>query len=147
MLPYRWHGIRVAHHRTAIDEKLIEKTGLDECTLRRIRKQFMLQYLQLSFAEKRLMGEGGTTLRFGFMNTLLQNTLQPEAHKAWLTYLEHSELDIADMVRGEYPISPYMIRVYSALFGLKVEFLLLGSTPTADRTGANIDVWPLTGTR
>jgi hypothetical protein len=146
VLPHRMTG-RVAHCKTAIDEKLMEKTGLDEFTLRRLRKLFAQRYLQLSYTDKRALSDGGTSQRFAFMTRLLRAELQQEAKEAWLRYLEHSELDIDDMVRGEYPISPYIIRVYSALFGIKVDFLLLGSTPTADKNGTNIDVWPMTGTR
>lgn len=147
MLPHRWQSEKPVHYRTAIDAKLMEKTGLDEFTLRRVRKLFMLRFARLSYGERRLLAEGGICVRFASLNGLLRRDLPREAWQAWLAYLEHTEQDLDDMARGEYPISPYMVRVYSALFGIKVDFLLLGSTPMVDRIGANIDVWPLTITR
>lgn len=147
MLPHRMQSVRPVHYRTAIDAKLMEKTGLDEFTLRRVRKIFMLRYARLSYGERRWLAENGICVRFAMLNGLLRWAFQQEAWAAWLAYLEHSDQDIDDMALGEYPISPYLVRVYSALFGMKVDFLLLGSAPVADRIGANIDVWPLTVTR
>jgi hypothetical protein len=125
----------------------MEKTGLDEFSLRRLRKEFITTCSKLSYAEKRALAEGGTIPRFRLMITTMGNLWSEERWEAWLRYLEHSQQDVDEMCAGEYPISPYLIRVFSALFGIKVDFLLLGSTPCADRMGANIDVWPLTGIR
>lgn len=147
MVPHRLPSVKAVHYRTAIDAKLMEKTGLDEFTIRRVRKLFMLRFARLSFGERRLLSESGICVRFAAMNALLRQDLPRDAWAAWLAYLEHPERDITDMALGEYPISPYLVRVYSALFGIKVDFLLLGSTPMADKVGANIDVWPLTITR
>lgn len=143
-MPARGNLCRVAHHRTAIDAKLMEKTGLDEFTLLRIRKAFVQEYERLPYKNKRLLGEGGTCPRFALMQNVLQQRLSDEAVGMWLRYLEHSSEDLAEMCRGEFPISPYLVRVYSALFGIKVDFLLVGSAPVADRVGANIDPIPLT---
>jgi hypothetical protein len=147
VLPYRLQSLKATHFRTAIDEKLMEKTRLDEFTLRRIRKAFALRFARLSYVERRALSEGGTCVRFGFMYRLLRTEFLPEHWEAWVRYLEHSDRDFDDMVHGEYPISPYIIRVHSALFGIKVDFLMQGAAPAADKTGANIDIWPLTGTR
>ena len=133
--------------RTAVDAKLMERTGLDEFTLRRVRRDFMRRVTKLTYADKRALTEGGTCPRFRLMITVLKESWDESSQTAWLRYLEHSEQDIEEMCRGEYPISPYLIRVFSALFGIKVDFLLLGSTPSVDKVGANIDVWPLTGIR
>lgn len=130
-----------------MDTKLMERTGLDEFTLRRLRKEFMVRCNRLPYAEKRALAEGGTCPRFAFMNAVLRDLWTAERWTAWLRYLEHSQQDVDEMCRGDYPISPYMIRVYSALFGIKVDFLLLGTTPCVDKVGANIDVWPMTGIR
>lgn len=148
MLANRMQSGRLSHPtRTAVDAKLLERTGLDEFSVRRLRKEFVQRYNRLSYTEKRALSEGGTCPRFTMMIEALR-TVWGEGHwKAWLLYLEHSDRDVEEMCRGEYPISPYLIRVFSALFGIKVDFLLLGSAPAADRAGANIDVWPLTGTR
>lgn len=125
----------------------MERTGLDEFTLRRVRKEFMNRCGKLTYADKRAMAEGGTVPRFRFMITILQEAWDQERWNAWLQYLEHSDQDIEEMCRGEYPISPYLVRVFSALFGIKVDYLLLGTTPSVDKVGANIDVWPATGSR
>lgn len=134
------------HHKTAVDAKLMEKTGLDEVTLRRVRKALMVRYGALPYRERSKLLEGATYPRFHFLNGVLKETLAPELWQCWLRYLEHSEEDIAEMGRGDYPISPYLIRVYSALFGIKVDFLLVGHPPTAEPRGVPIDLWPLTGT-
>ncbi len=134
---------KVMHHRTAVDSKLLERTGLDEFTLRRVRKAFMLAHRRLTFKSKRLLVEGGTSPRFAFMHATLTTCFSGAAWTKWLSYLEHSSGELEEMCRGEYPISPYLVRVYSALFGIKVDFLLVGSTPQADRVGASIDVIPL----
>lgn len=148
MLPQRI-GVKRAHHptRTAVDAKLLERTGLDEFTLRRVRKEFMSRCERLTYADKKALAEGGSVPRFRLMIGVLKDMWDSDRWNAWLKYLEHDDRDIDEMCRGEYPISPYLIRVFSALFGIKVDFLLLGSTPSVDRVGANIDVWPLTGSR
>jgi hypothetical protein len=139
---------RIVHQtRTAVDAKLMERTGLDEFTLRRTRKEFMRRCDRLTYADKRALAEGGTCPRFRFMINLLRESWAAVQWNDWLRYLEHSEQDVEEMCRGEYPISPYLIRVFSALFGIKVDFLLLGTTPSVDRIGANIDVWPYAGIR
>lgn len=148
MLPNRMQSGRVPHPtRTAVDHKLMERTGLDEFSLRRLRKEFMVRYNRLSYTEKRALGEGGTYPRFTLMITVMRQLWSAERWADWLQYLEHSQRDVDEMCRGEYPISPYLIRVFSALFGIKIDYLLLGSTPSIDKSGANIDAWPLTGTR
>jgi hypothetical protein len=133
--------------RTAVDTKLMERTSLDEFTLRRTRKEFMRRCDKLTYADKRALAEGGTCPRFRFMLNVLCEGWDAERWNAWLQYLEHSEQDVEEMCRGEYPISPYLIRVFSALFGIKVDFLLLGTTPSVDKAGANIDVWPYASSR
>ncbi|HLN60984.1 MAG TPA: hypothetical protein VK464_05475 [Symbiobacteriaceae bacterium] len=148
MLPQRLGTKRNPHPtRTAVDAKLMERTALDEFTLRRVRKEFMRRADKLTYADKRALAEGGTCPRFRLMITVLRESWDETCWTAWLRYLEHSDQDIDEMCRGEYPISPYLIRVFSALFGIKVDFLLLGSAPSVDKVGANIDVWPLTGIR
>lgn len=147
MLPARGRGRRkAAHHRTAIDAKLMEKTGLDEVTLRRVRKALMLHFYRLPWGSRSRLLEGGTYPRFSLLNRILQDALPTHLWHLWLKYLEHSEEDIAQMGSGEYPISPYLIRIYSALFGIKIDFLLIGQPPTAEPRGVPIDLWPMTGT-
>jgi len=125
----------------------MERTGIDEFSLRKLRKEFSTHFARLAYAQKLALTEGGTCPRFTFMIDVLRQVWLKKNWEDWLRYLEHSERDIAEMCSGEYPISPYIIRVFSALFGIKVEFLLLGTAPVADREGANIDVWPLAGSR
>lgn len=131
--------------RTAQDEKLIARTGLDEITLRRLRKEFYLRCSRLSYPQRLRLAEAPTCVRLRMMIDTLQDVWQEQHWRCWLTYLEHTREDLEEMCQGEYPISPYLIRVFSALFGIKVDFLLLGSMPTADRTGASIEILPLTG--
>lgn len=148
MLPNRLQSGRVASPtRTAVDSKLMERTGIDEFTLRRLRKEFMLTFNRMTYAEKRALAEGGTCPRFTVMISVMRGLWNLERWNAWLTYMEHPQRDVDEMCRGEYPISPYLIRVFSALFGIKVDYLLLGSTPAVDKVGANIEVWPLTGAK
>lgn len=140
------HRRKIRHHRTAVDAKLMEKTGFDELTLRRVRKALMDQFSHLPWNDRARLLDGGTYPRFNFLNLVLSGTLLAERWKQWLRYLEHTDRDLLEMGRGEYPISPYLIRIYSALFGIKVDFLLIGQPPTADPRGVPIDLWPLTGT-
>lgn len=148
MLPSRMQSGRVASPtRTAVDSKLMERTGIDEFSLRRLRKEFMLTFNRLTYAEKRALAEGGTCPRFTVMVSVMRGLWNLERWNAWLTYMEHPQRDVDEMCRGEYPISPYLIRVFSALFGIKVDYLLLGSTPVVDKVGANIEIWPLTGAK
>lgn len=137
-----WH--KALHHRTAIDSKLLEKTELDEFTLFRVRKAFMQLHAKLPYKARGALVENGTYPRFTFMHSVLDGCLSPQAWEKWLRYLEHTREELDEMCRGEYPISPYLVRVYSALFGIKVDFLLVGASPQADRVGASIDVVPLT---
>ncbi|HWI64364.1 MAG TPA: hypothetical protein VNT75_21195 [Symbiobacteriaceae bacterium] len=148
MLPQSYGSSRSVHPtRTAVDAKLMERTGLDEFTLRRVRKVFLTRCGKLTYADKRALAEGGTVPRFSVMISVLRDSLDRQQWSTWLRYLEHTDQDIDEMCRGEYPISPYLIRVFSALFGIKVDYLLLGSSPAVDKVGANIDVWPLSGAR
>jgi len=148
VLPSRLQSGRVASPtRTAVDSKLLERTGMDEFTLRRLRKEFMLTFNRMSYAEKRALAEGGTCPRFTVMISVMRGLWDLERWDAWLTFMEHPQRDVDEMCSGEYPISPYLIRVFSALFGIKVDYLLLGSTPVVDKVGANIEVWPLTGAK
>jgi hypothetical protein len=133
--------------RTAVDTKLMERTGLDEFSLRRLRKSFMVLSHRMPYLERRGLSEGGTSPRFRLMVATIHAQWPDERWSAWLCFLEHSQQDIDEMCKGEYPISPYLIRVFSALFGIKVEFLLLGTPPCVDKVGANIDVWPMTSIR
>lgn len=131
---------------TAIDAKLMARTGMDEVNLRRIRRELMDRYGAFPYKSKCLLLEGGTYPRFNFLNLILKETLTEGPWRSWLGYLEHTEQDLAEMGRGEYPISPYLIRLYSALFGIKIDFLLVGHPPTVEPEGVSIDIWPLTGT-
>lgn len=147
MLPERIRSSHVSHPtRTAVDAKLMERTGLDEFSLRRLRKGFMATCARMSYHDRLALKEGGIVCRFRLLVEVIRSHWPAELQAAWLQYLEHSEQDIAEMCRGEYPISPYLVRVHSALFGIKVDFLLMGAAPAADRQGANIDVWPLAST-
>lgn len=147
MIPERIRPGRVSHPtRTVVDAKLMERTGLDEFSLRRLRKEFIGVNCRMPYKERRALGEAGTIPRFRLMVDTMRSLWTDDRWATWLKYLEHTQTDIDEMCRGEYPISPYLIRVFSALFGIKVDFLLLGSTPSVDREGANIDIWPLTGT-
>jgi len=148
VLPSRQLSGRVCSPtRTAVDSKLMERTGIDEFTLRRLRKEFMLTFNRMTHADKRALAEGGTCSRFTVMISVMRGLWNLERWNTWLAYMEHPQRDVDEMCRGEYPISPYLIRVFSALFGIKVDYLLLGSTPAVDKVGASIEVWPLSGVK
>lgn len=106
---------------TLIDQTLLERVGWDELALRRIRRHLMHRFRKLPHTARVRLLEGGIHSRFAFLNLILQESLTPESWQRWVAYLEHSEQDLAEMGRGEYPISPYMIRIYSAAFGIKVD--------------------------
>lgn len=133
--------------RTAVDAKLMERSGLDEVSLRRVRRAFREQWNRAPFAEKKALAEGSICGRYRFVTDLLTTVWARETWRLWLRYLEHSERDIEEMRHGEYPISPYNVRLFSALLGIKVDFLLMGAWPMSDHVGANIDAYPATGTR
>jgi len=129
--------------RTGVDAKVMQRTGLDEMTLLRLRRDFHQRVGVLIYAEKHKLATSGTAPRFKFMHTTMQDILTTDQQAAWQAHIEHSTRDLDDMCRGEYPISPYILRVYSALFGIKVDYLLLGSKPVVDPIGASIEIWPM----
>lgn len=146
MFPHRTYpGRRRSSLRTAVDDQLMALTGLDELTLRRLRRAFHARCSQLSYRQRRQLAEAPTHVRLRMMTETLRDVWQEHHWQRWLHYLEHTPEDLAEMCRGEYPISPYLIRVFSALFGIKTDFLSLGAMPAADRTGVSIEVLPLTG--
>lgn len=141
-------GERALHPtRTAVDVKLMERSGLDELSLRRVRRAFVNHWNAAPYAEKKALAEGSICVRYRFVTDLLNEAWMAETWRLWLRYLEHSERDIEEMRQGEYPISPYIVRLFSALLGIKVDFLLMGAWPISDHVGANIDAYPATGTR
>ena len=52
MLPAALRRRKPAQYRTAIDGELLSRTGLDELTLRRLRRQLHLRYGALSYRER-----------------------------------------------------------------------------------------------
>ncbi|MFO7171501.1 MAG: hypothetical protein DIU70_000820 [Bacillota bacterium] len=132
--------------RTAMDDRVRERTGLDEVSLRRLRRALMARFRAVPYPVRRRLLEDGPCSRLHFLNTVLKASLPEAQWRAWLRSIEHSEQDLTEMARGEYPISPHLIRLYSALFGIKVDFLLLGHPPTVEPRGVPIDLWPATGT-
>lgn len=144
----RMIGARALHPtRTAVDAKLMERSGLDEMSLRRVRRAFMTVWNRAPYGEKKSLTEGSICVRYRFVTDLLKEVWQAETWRLWLRYLEHNERDIEEMRLGEYPISPYNVRLFSALLGIKVDFLLMGAWPISDHVGPNIDAYPATGTR
>jgi len=128
--------------RTAVDDKLMARSGLDEVSLRRARRAFRERWRRTPADEKRRLAEGPLAERFRFVIETLGAAWAPEIWQLWLRYLEHPESDLAEMVAGEYPISPYIIRLKSALLGVKVDFLSAGAWPVGDYLGPNIDAYP-----
>lgn len=129
--------------RTGVDTKLIERSGLNEFAILRLRRELWRQTGRLTYAERLRLAEGGTVPRLRLLISIMHQVWDERTCALWLNYIDYSEQDIEEMCRGEYPISPYLIRVFSALFGIRVDFLLLGSEPSVDKVGANIDLWPL----
>jgi hypothetical protein len=127
------------------DEKLCERVGLTPWDLIRLRKAMWTAWRKTSRTSWRILSEGGTAPRFGWLELLIVKVWSIDLWERWLRHLEHSERDLTEMAQGNYPISPYIIRNYSALFGIMVEFLLLGAPPVIDKIGANIELWPATG--
>lgn len=132
---------------TASDAKLRERSGLSSWDVQRLRRAFWLTTAKWSYTEREALSAGGTCPRFKALCTIMRVTWGDLIWTEWLRYIEHSAQDVEEMCRGEYPISPFLIRNFSALFGIKVDFLLLGTNPAVDRAGVNIDVWPMTGGR
>lgn len=128
--------------RTRIDQKLMERSGLDEVNLRRARRAFQRRWLRTPAPERWRLAEAGTAQRFEYVVCTLRSAWSPEVWNLWLRYLEHTDAEIDEMVAGEYPISPYIVRVISALLGVSVDFLQTGAWPARDRLGHDIDVCP-----
>lgn len=133
-------GLRLG--RTLVDEKLMAKSGLDEVNLRRARRAFCERWRRAPVSVKRALAEGATADRFAFVVATLRSAWSPEIWQLWLRYLEHTDAEIDEMIVGEYPVSPYMVRVSSALLGVKVDFLFAGCWPTGDFLGPDIDACP-----
>lgn len=133
--------------RTAVDAKLMARSGIDEFSIRRVRSEFQKCWAQTSYGQRLCLVESGICLRFRWMTELLRSFMSESNWQLWLAYIEHAEADIEEMCQGEYPISPYIVRLHSALLGIKVEFLLVGDSPSCDRHGADIDAYPATATR
>lgn len=145
MLSNRWPGGGGLHLvRTAVDAKLMERSKLDEISLRRVRRAYRERWHRASLSEKRALIEGSIADRYRFVVDILRSVWQRETWELWLRYLEHTDKDIDEMMAGEYPISPYLVRLYSALLGVKVDFLTMGAWPSGDQMGPNIDAWPAT---
>ncbi|MFZ5814975.1 MAG: hypothetical protein ACOY93_06685 [Bacillota bacterium] len=125
----------------------MERSGLDEVNLRRVRRAFMDGWKRAPYTKKKAIADGAICVRFRFVTDLIREVWPEEAWVLWLGYLEHSEPDIEEMRAGEYPISPYIVRLFSALLGIKVDFLLIGTWPISDQAGASIDILSATGTR
>lgn len=131
-----------------VDQELCQRTGFNRIDLARIRQRLHNDWSILTCQDKKRLAEGGTAPRFSYLSHKLREVLTPAGQwEAWLNYIGHDERDIREMERGEYPISPYVIRIYSALFGIKVNFLLFGSAPEVDEAGCSIDVWPMVSSR
>ncbi|MGE5674602.1 MAG: hypothetical protein ACM3XM_12165 [Mycobacterium leprae] len=146
MLPERLRTGSLHAVRTVVDAKLMERTGLDEFSLRRLRKVFGQRLSKMSHAEREALADGCVHLRFQFMVNLLKELWPPEGWQDWLRYLGYSDQDAEAMCRGDMMICEYDMRVYSALFGIKVDYLLLGSPPAVDRD-ASIDAVPVQNAR
>jgi len=125
-----------------VDAKLMARSGLDEINLRRARRAFRERWRRAPGAEKLRLAEGSVVGRFAFVVETLRSVWSPEQWGLWLRYLEHTEAEIDEMLSGDYPISPYMVRVSSALLGVKVDFLTAGCWPTGDHHGPDIDACP-----
>lgn len=126
--------------RTAIDQRLMAKSGLDEVTLARLRRELQRRYRRLRGGERRQLAEGGIASRFAFLNGLCKGVFLDSTWHLWLRYLEHTDDELAEMGAGKYPVSPYLVRVYSTLFGISVDYLCSGAWPVPDRAGSSIDV-------
>lgn len=133
--------------RTAVDKHLCHRTGLDELTLRRLRRALMRTWHDTNHNGRTHLSECGTFPRFRLLVNVMRLTLTTDQWLDWLAYLEHTQDDVNEMCRGEYPISPWLIRLYSAVFGIKVDFLLLGDAPTAEPRGVPIEVMPILSAR
>lgn len=130
--------------RPNVDEKLCAKIGLQRFDLAHLRRQLWLKVEAMTYADKRAMAEGGTVPRFVLLNQIILQEWRRVGHwERWLKYLDHTDQDVEEMERGEYPILPYLIRNFSALFGITVDFIMLGIGPVADPVGVNIEVWPI----
>jgi hypothetical protein len=134
--------------RTAVDDRLCERLRLERFDLVRLRREFHVQvYGRLSLKTRKELAIGGTCPRFKLMELATVSVWTGPQRSFWLSFIEHPKRDVDEMCSGEYPISPYLIRLYSALFGIKVDLLLLGRVPEVERKGTSIEIWPMVGTR
>jgi len=131
--------------RTAVDAKLMQRSGLDEVSLYRARRAFIQWWTKRSYKEKKVLTEGAVSLRFRRVAELLEQVWPREVWLRWLQYLEHTQEDIDEMCRGEYPISPYIVRLFSALLGIKTDYLVFGAWPMSHHAGTDIDILPAIG--
>ncbi len=125
----------------------MERSGLDELNLRRVRRKFTQRWNSAPYTQKRALTDEGICARFRFVTDILQEVWSIETWADWLVYLEHNEQDLAEMRQGEYPISPYIVRLFSALLGIRTDFLMIGAWPCSEVRQHNIDAYPATGTR
>jgi len=125
----------------------MERSGLDELNLRRARRAFIRQWKSAPYLRKLSLADEGIHARYRFVTDILREVWSDEVWVAWLAYLEHTEQDLQEMRRGEYPISPYIVRLFSALLGIRVDFLLVGAWPCSEVRQHNIDAYPATATQ
>lgn len=134
--------------RTAVDDRLCERLRLVPFDLIRLRREFYHEiYSKLSHKGRRTLAMGGMYPRFELMDLAMLSAWNGPLRSYWLGLVDHPQRDIDEMIKGTYPISPYVIRLYSALFGIRPDFLLLGREPAVERNGTSIEVWPMAGSR
>lgn len=127
------------------DIELCRRTGLHPWDLLTARRWLYKRYRPLAIREREFLADGGTFRRFAFLNQeVLGKAWRAPPWELWLRYLglRIDELDL--MCRGEYPIDPWTIRLYTALFGMQMEFLMLGDPPAPAREPININMMPET---
>lgn len=131
--------------QTVVDDPLKEKTSLDSWTIARLRKAFRQEYDGLNLTQRAALAEGTDADRLSLMVAVMRDrVLNDEQWSSWLRYCGDEPGDVEEMCQGAFTISPFLVRMYSAVFGIKVQYLLLGDRPELNIDGRDVAVWPLT---
>lgn len=92
-------------------------TGLDELTLRRVRRAFRVGLDRIPWPSRiRLLSRQHLT--FAYLNIILCDTLPAHQWQTWLKYVNTSETHITTMCRNTSPIPKTILGPYEVLFAM-----------------------------
>lgn len=96
--------------------QLIERSDLDELTVRRLRRNLRGVWRALTPAHGRFLVEAAFTVRLQALDLVVRRTLTPEQRPIWLRFLGLTEEELEAMLRKGAPPTPEVVQIYSALF-------------------------------